>query len=76
MEIKILAYCVCVCVSGPPIVWGHEGVPPTTILQFFSTLPSTPMKTYAPPMGHPPLENEAPHLKNNPPQLKHEAPFS
>ena len=42
------------------------------VLQIFSR--PAPSKLI-PSMGHPPLKNEAPHLKNNPPPLKHEAPY-
>ena len=44
--------------------WGHP-LPPPHLTIFFELLP--PPTRMDAPHGHPPLKNEAPHLKNKPP---------
>ena len=45
------------------------GAAPPLNNQFFSNIPPPPLKPM-PPMGHPPLQKEAPHLKNNTPPIE------
>ena len=52
--------------------WGGAPAPPPSYDIFRPPLP----KPMASPIDAPPLKNESPHLKNNPPPpLKYETPF-
>ena len=67
-EVVVFKYFLCWCYRiSQSRGWGMGGRHP--ILQFFSKLHPLPPKLL-PPMGHPPLKNEAPHWNMKLPSMK------